>query len=293
MTTDQFFRKGKVSDYTPHSEELLEVLRDFFDSRLKPDYYDVRRDQIELIVNRLQPEESTIKKLFQEYYQPSELGLYIPKNPEIIVPYFEALSPEDQAYFSAMTPYRERAYSQFHVALDNGQATMEVIPSKGFVQESDDYRNQPRIFEPISSDLLNHPQHTDLVSRVASSIQNLNPDTSEYLFDLHAMRLNVQADNPNSNTPEGPHRDGSQIDGKPTYGWGVIVSRENVEGAQTRAFQDEDGKIPFGEPMIVGAGEFMFFSDSTIYHDGAPAKLINPNKRGFRDLFGYDISVIK
>lgn len=275
----------KLSDWIDAESRLLSKIQNVFEKNVKADMYDVRREQINFLAGKSLFDDTKKNELFSTYYLNDDHSL--------IAGYVQSLAPFDRKIFDDIQPYRERAFAEIIVTLDkqnsDARPRIDISPQKDFVQGSDDYRKLPRRFAALPDDFLRDRDFVDLVVKVARSIRQKDSSALTFKFEFHVMRLLVRKD-PKTNTPEGKHQDG--VD----YIIMFIANRYNVEGGVSQVFEKKDGgSFVLVKEILLDTGQGLFMSDasSNLYHEVSPFSLVDKNEQGYRDLFGFDISIVR
>lgn len=275
----------KLSDWIDSESRLLSKMREVFERDVKDDMYDVRREQINFLTGRFNLDDKKKKELFSTYYLNGDRSL--------IADYLQSLTPADKKIFDEIQPYRQRAFAEITVKFNkqnlDAEPSIEISPTKDFVQDSDDYRSLPRQFASLPDNFLHDKNFVELIVKIARYIKQKAPSALTLKFEFHVMRLLVRKD-PKTNTPEGKHQDGAD------YIIMFIANRHNVEGGISQVFEKkgEDSFVLIKEKLLdAGQGLFMSDASSNLYHEVTPFSLVNKNEQGYRDLFGFDISIVK
>lgn len=270
----------KLSDWVLKEDKILQEMNKVFTHDVKEDLYDVRREKIDFLFEKNLIDTSTKQKLFSTYY--------LNGDEHLINNFTLLLTESDKEKFLAISPYRKRAFSELLLTLNDDHHTIKIAPTKNFTQDSDDYRSLPRVFANLNKSLLEDLDFQDLLVKIAKYIKDKAKRGRTFKFEFHVMRLIVKSSD-KTNTPEGKHQDGAD------YIIMFIANRVNVRGGISRVFsKQEDGEYTLEKEILLNEKEGLFMSDasSNLYHEVTPVSTIDQTSIGYRDLFGFDISII-
>jgi hypothetical protein len=167
--------------------------------------------------------------------------------------------------------YRRRRHAVFH--LDENDLTRK--PHQPHYQ-SRDHNNLngglQRWFEPVAGDVA-EAETNRAVLELCQSVFGAAPT---YEVEMHQFRIEPSADGAGKPTPEGVHRDG--VD----WVCVMLMNRENVSEGVTGIYTPDEnslGNFTLTEPM-----DCVFLNDHRVLHGVTPINLIDPHKKGFRDV---------
>jgi hypothetical protein len=174
------------------------------------------------------------------------------------------------AYLRDGGRYRRRRHSSFVV--QDGQVTQ--APHRAHWQPLEYnalHGGMQRLFEPLTTELLNQPDWTQLlqwVSTVCSELKGQRP----WFIEAHQFRIDT-TDGIGRPTPEGAHRDG--VDMVAVF----LVNREGVKGGESRVFE-ADGpngqRFTLSQPWSV-----LLLDDTRVIHESTPIQPLSSG--GWRD----------
>lgn len=177
--------------------------------------------------------------------------------------------PRD-AYLRDGGRYRFRRHSCFI----HERAGLQPVPHRAHWQPTEYnalHGGMERWFEPISSDVLQAPQWSALVSGLAELFARARP-VQRWYIEAHQFRIDT-AEGIGRPTPEGAHRDG--VD----YVAVVLVNRFNVRGGETRVFEAEGisgVRFTMSAPWTA-----LLLDDAKVIHETTPIQ--NDGPGGVRD----------
>ena len=267
-----------------NQEKFLKDLAPSF-AKLPWDYYDVRRERIE-IIRRYYPENKKLEDFFSEYYAGK-------KGMEEIEWFIKNLPLKARKDFRQIRPYRRRSVARFvFERSDSGEWSFKRIRVRAFSQnvKSTDYRSQKRVFTETPAKTVNHPEFQKLLQNVADIVSSVRPGARKIVATMHQVRTFARPGHPGDNAPEGIHQDGadyiiSAIEVRQISSWGG-VSTIYGPNKKTRYLT-----------VNLGAGEGIFQADkgSPFWHDVTPIyeDPKTPQHWGVRDILGFDIRIAK
>jgi hypothetical protein len=201
-------------------------------------------------------------------------------------------------------PTRLRRYANFNISFKN-EFKLEYINSNIFKQNVDDFRNKPRIFQPIEiydNELKQNVDDFRNKSRIFQPIEiydneflNLiknvsylplidNKNIKKMNMHIHQVRLISYPFEPSDNSPEGIHRDGADY-----IISALILNKHNIKN-DTSIIYNENMEQIYNTNLNVG--EFIFQEDRKLFHDIKKIKAID-DFIGYRDILGFDFTIIE
>ena len=170
---------------------------------------------------------------------------------------------------------RYRRFSQYRLALRDGDARLELLPHRPLVQHK---RHNAylggvlRHLEPLIIDA------SDSVKTVAAAIPL--DRTMDWQVDVHQWRTTCGREAASRSVPEGPHQDGHE------YAAILVVRRQNITGGTTILYRLED-HAPFFERTLE-AGEGIVLDDRGMLHFTTDIQATEDV--GLRDIFVITMS---
>ena len=152
-------------------------------------------------------------------------------------------------------PTRFRRYGKIHINFENGYK-MKCINDNIFKQDVDDFRNKPRIFEPIveyDNSFLN------LIKNISYLPKMDNINIKKMDIHIHQIRLISYPFISSDNSPEGIHRDGADY-----IVSALVLNKHNINNDKSIIYNENMEEI-FNTNLNLG--EFIFQEDRKLLHD--------------------------
>jgi hypothetical protein len=253
---------------------------------LSPDLYDVRREQIEFLQDRLPASARKIGTLSKDYF--------IGTSPfSVLSPFYSALSKGDKTLFNEIKPFRFRAISRFHITQSEHNFSLKRQPLAHFTQElaannkAVDWRKQPRVFSSLEN---RHVTPSLKACLIAIGKQLHLRDLKIGAFDIavHHVKVITAQNRIRSNSPEGIHQDGY-----PYLATALVVERENISGGESEIFDEDKTTLIFKTTLGVGEGILQPDLGTKLWHRVSSTYPTDPEKIGVRSIIGFDIGFVK
>ncbi len=252
---------------------------------LKADSYDQRKEQLDFLeirfpdaVKSVKEEDFTGKATFEQ----------------TLCPLYDQLSPEEKREFDTFVPYRYRAIARFSVSFDNGECSVNRIPTDDFVQthaliskEKVDVRKFVRKFEELDERHSNLETFKHFLSGVSGLIHKINPEASKFDMTAHYVKVITRDSLIRGNSPEGIHKDG--------YPWlvtALVVERKDVEGGESRIFAPDKKTQIFSMTLQEGQGILQPDLGTDLWHTVTRVRPAPGSSEGYRSIVGLDIAIV-
>lgn len=253
-------------------------------SNLEWDYYDVRREQNDLIRRLFAGEvPPKIESSLLEYYR-GAISL------DDLRKRIDALPDAINAPLLAVAPYRQRTTATLLVTRDGQKWQVDRIKKRGIKQDvaPTDYRSVERVFSETSNKVIEHPQFLELVRSISGLVGEVQSNVRQIEMVSWQTSITATAERPGSNSPEGIHQDGADY-----IVSALVLERQNIKGGESRIFGPD--KTTQHVSLVLNAGQGIFQADkgSSLWHDVTPIRIENPQLGpGTRKLFGFDVNVV-
>lgn len=166
--------------------------------------------------------------------------------------------------------YRFRRHASYEIQ----GSTLSMVPHRAHWQ-SVDYNalhgGIERWFEPIQTQLANHPAWQALLLGMAQILNSLKP-VQKWFVEAHEFRIDT-TDGIGRPTPEGAHRDG--VDFVAVF----LLDRVGIKGGETRIFQAGGSaglRFTLTQPWSL-----LLMNDAKMIHESTPIQPVG--KHGHRD----------
>jgi hypothetical protein len=284
IPTEGQFRVFSLEDCGISQEEFLNFVRPSFDL-LPWDYYDVRREQMDILKNEGLLENDSNQRLAQQYYtgavQLSALREMINRLPE-----------DRQEQLLTIKPYRQKSVATLILSRKpTGDWEFQRTTNLGVTQDvpGEDFRSIERVYPETAEEVTSHPLYHRLLSNVASFVEEAEACVKKLELTCWQMATITSGSAAKSNSPEGIHQDGADY-----IVSALVVGRENVRGGCSRIFADDKQTVILEETLEPGLGLFQEDSGSPLWHDVTPIEAADPESgEGKRELIGFDIKVLE
>jgi hypothetical protein len=271
---------------------FLATFSGFFEE-LPWDPYDARRLRVEYLKRTFPASVNRLRALFKDYYMGK--GDFSPFGE-----WMARLTPEQQAEFQAIQPWRRRSVSQFLLEDTAEGIRITREPVEQFEQEvdSEDYRSLPRVFQESPASHVANGLFEEWMRQIFLLTKKVRPEAKGARMVAHFMSVKALPQQPGDNSPEGAHEDGADY-----IVSALVINLKNVNGGESQIIEQlEDGtkEIIFRHRLL--PGEFIFQGDSEdeiihgtdLWHHVTPFGLADESLgEGWRDIIGFDINVIE
>lgn len=176
------------------------------------------------------------------------------------------------AYLKDGGRYRSRRHSCFMV---NDQQVTQTEHRAHWqpVEYNALHGGMQRLFEPMSSKLVQSAAWTTLLGKLGQLCATLKPQTANWFVEAHQFRIDT-TDGIGRPTPEGAHRDGVDFVAV------ILIARNNIKGGETRVF-DVDG--PAGQRFtMTEPWTLLLLDDERVIHESTPIQPLEGDF-GYRD----------
>lgn len=263
-------------DFGIKTSEFIKKNQQIF-HQLPFDYYDMRRSQIEYLLE-IRPELSSTLSVWGNYF----LGNV--KKEEL--PLFSSLSELEKKSFLEKEPFRKRAVAKFDVE----KTVLRPIVKRDLIStfsqtkvEGTDFRKLPRIFSPLDEKLVD-PTLIQLIQGISSLIFTMHPDKKRLEFVTHFMKVISSENQIRGNSPEGIHQDGY-----PFLVTAIVIDLKNVQKGGESIIYDETKKVEIFKTVLrPGFGILQPDLGTKIWHQVTPICPL-PKKVAQRSIIGFDI----
>ena len=185
---------------------------------------------------------------------------------------------------SSLHPTRFRRYSNFRVEIEPKHVYhIYQNDNNQFSQCVSDFRQQPRIFQPMQNHILDD-YFMELLTSVVYLTYLREPLTKKYNVSVHQVRLLSYPHLTSDNAPEGIHQDGVDY-----IVSALVLNKHNIH-SDTSIIYDKDKQEIYRKNLEVG--EFIFQEDHELWHDITPIQAVD-GYLGYRDILGFDIQVLE
>jgi hypothetical protein len=133
-----------------------------------------------------------------------------------------------------------------------------------------------RWFEPVADTIGSGDTNLALLNLCRTVFNKAGRTAADYHVEMHQFRIEPQTGGEGKPTPEGIHRDG--VD----FACVLLVDRVNVNQGITGIFSPE--KASLGEFTLATPMDCVFLDDHRVLHGVTPINLIDPARKGFRDV---------
>lgn len=251
---------------------------------LEWDYYDVRREQLQLINSIIELKGPLSEKAHAFYDEEIGLDQFLAALP---LP----MPPNILGALEVITPYRRRATTTLRLDRDTDAGwRISKEANEAIVQRvvSSDYRSMARRFSEVSPEITSHRGFERLLRRVGDLVVDAKPKTRAMRVTCWQTGIIATAERPGSNSPEGIHQDGADF-----IVSALVLERSNISGGTSRVF-GPDKKTEIVEVTLQpGQGIFQADAQSTLWHDVTPLRVSTiEGGTGVRNLFGFDIHLL-
>lgn len=272
-----------VADLGVDQEKLLRSLLPSYEM-LTWDYYDVRREQIDLIQKHGPALTEQEQVLVRDYYR----GVI---TADAVRPLTARLDVETQAAIAALTPYRRRHVTNFVCRRASGNEwKIEIKPSSAVAQNVDavDYRSIQRVFPAIMPEVWNLVEFQKLLRGLARLAESVEPGMDAFEGTCWQNGIVARQKKSASNSPEGIHQDGSDY-----IVSALVLERKNVTGGMSRVFGPDKKTTLLEHVLMPGEGIFQADAGSPLWHDVTPVSIDDTTQAaGVRNMLGFDINIL-
>lgn len=267
-----------------NQEGFLSAFEGAFENIPWDDYF-FRQEQLMFLESHLPEQKKTIDTIFKDYY-------YFGTSKDVVEKISKRLPTVEHQAFLNIIPDRKRTISYFSLKADQSKWRVQEIEKNGFKQKAkaQDFRQYTRKFERTSEAITTHRHFHELLQNIGDLVKSVAPDVSELEICFHQVSILAFPSMPGDNAPEGIHKDGADY-----IISALIIEKSNITGGASIVY-DKDMKTPlFSTNLTPGQGLFQADLKSPYYHDVTPIHLSNEKsaKVGVRNLFGFDIHVVK
>jgi hypothetical protein len=274
-------RKFSLSGLGINQSEFLSMVRPYYKT-MEWDYYDVRRNQIELIQHYLN--DSSDHSLLLSYYK-GDVSFH-----DLLHSLAATLPPSLLHELTSIIPFRKKTATSFRCYFNDVSADVgiEHIPFEPIAQSvnEDDIRSIPRMYPELSSSLRQSPFFGTFLSRLSLLVKEVDPSVMQMDMVLWQTSLTATVKQARvSNSPEGIHQDGADF-----IVSAFIVERDNVNGAESVIYQDDKQSVITSTILQEGEGIFQADSLSPLWHTVTPITVKDPSHSiyGVRNSLGFD-----
>ncbi len=262
------------------------LLRDVLPSfeLLSWDYYDVRREQVEIIIAGCPYLDAESKANLAKYYR-GMLPL------QMLTPLIDRLARSERERLRELQPYRRRHVNKVRCAKsDSGEWQIALCRTGAITQIVDDldYRSIERIFPRIDETIWNHSEMQKLILAVITLVSELEPQARLLTMTCWQNGLVARPERAGNNSPEGIHQDGADY-----IVSALVLERRNVAGGTSRIFGPDKATLLFEHTLGQGEGILQSDAGSPLWHDVTPIELNDSGSGqiGIRNTIGFDINV--
>ncbi|MBX9743894.1 MAG: 2OG-Fe dioxygenase family protein, partial [Chlamydiales bacterium] len=253
-------------------------------SNMPWDFYDARREEIHFLKQALQLDECDVDslRLFCEYFKGT-----VPR--EHLAFLYNQLHENDRKLFNQIKPFRRRVASKFLVHCDGVHWEKKRVPVQSFSQEKAkiqentfDLRQLPRTFSEMKQE---QPYFDPLLFGILETIRKSRSDVKYFEVVVHHVLVETYADRIKSNSPEGIHQDGCDY-----IVSALVIERENIIGAESQIFGEDQTTKLFTATLQPGMGLLQPDNHSPLWHQVTSMKVLQGEK-GHRSSIGFDITL--
>lgn len=272
-----------VEDFHIPLQAFLNETRPLF-YNLPWDFYDARREEIHFLKQALQLNECDVDSLhlFCEYFKGA-----VPR--ESLAFLYDQLQEDDKKLFDQIKPFRRRAVSKFLVHCDGARWEKKRVPVQSFAQEKAkiqentfDLRQLPRIFSEIQQE---QPYFDPLLFGILEIIRKSRADAEYFEVVVHHVLVETYVNRIKSNSPEGIHQDGHDY-----IVSALVIERENIIGAESQIFGEDQTTKLFTTTLQPGVGLLQPDNHSPLWHQVTSMK-VSQGEKGHRSSIGFDITL--
>ncbi len=247
--------------------------------RLLPDFYDVKKRQIEILQTSPVQVSPTYMK---QYYEGASDG-------RVLKPSYQALSARAKDEYDGLRPYRFRAISTFRVLFDSGEPKVMRCPTLPFSQDEAlisenkiDVRRWKRVFPELSEEAASLPAFCMVLQGISRRIYSQMPSIHGLNIVAHHVKVQTVPGILTTNSPEGLHQDGF-----PLIVSALVVDRENISGGESQIYGEDKKTLLFRATLQPGNGLLQPDLGSPLWHTVTPIQ-----GDGYRCSIGFDIDPI-
>lgn len=257
------------------------------------DPYDMRRLQVEYLLEAFPEEALAIRKHFKAYYT-GEVEL------AVFAAWIARLGEEQRSAFAAIQPWRRRSIAQFYLEPEGEEVKVLREPVRAFAQavHDADVRSWPRVFSEAPAAHVEQELFYRLMQAIFTHVRKIHPLAYSVRMTAHFMSVKATRTSPGNNSPEGAHEDGADY-----IISALVINRRNLKGGASQIIEKHlpNGPKELIFEQVLQPGEFFFQADSRdeelygtdLWHHVTPFYLADEKAgEGWRDIIGFDIDVV-
>jgi hypothetical protein len=177
--------------------------------------------------------------------------------------------------------YRQRRYGRLRVGVADGTVSVTPLPHAPFRQDAEHiplYEGRERMFPPAGEEVLTHPAMRALVS-FDVSVATTTSGITDWLVNVHLIRIVARQSSPGLPTPEGRHRDGHAY-------VGMHLMRRECDGGNSIVYRDghEPTRFTMRQPL-----DSLMVDDHAVMHEVTPIAA-HAGGDGVRDMLLVDLN---
>ena len=190
-------------------------------------------------------------------------------------------------------PWRRHAVSGF--VLERNKTGAWNVSKKAvaaFTQAVKDKRSTARKFPEMQASIVSNPEFRKLLVALANQARELHPSANAFRFVVHQVRTEATPSLEGHNSPEQIHQDGNDF-----VVPALVVNRRGISGGASEIYSPEKDNPLF--QRVLKPGQLTIHPDSGptlqtgIHHHVTGVKTLARVKKGFRDILGFDLDVIR
>ncbi len=267
-----------------------------FAEELAWDLYDVRRMQVEYLIQCFPKDKALLLSRLPAYFTGE-------KDKRSLRKWISQLSRKRRLAFKAIKPWRRRSVSKFILSETQKGIKIRRVEVPQFKQSVDarDIRALPRIFSEAPASHVENDFFYQLMQSVFLIVKKVRSKVGKKVKKIsmtaHFMSVKASTAHPGDNSPEGAHEDGADY-----IISALVIKRQNLKGGQTQIIEQlENGKKEIIFRHTLQPGEFVFQADTRdeltygtdLWHHVTPFHIVDPEKaEAWRDIIGFDINVL-